>query len=307
MRNGVFATILSLSTIACGQVLGIEDPVAVVDANGPPDGQPMLGHDSADPACDVSKPFDAPIEVDGVNSTNNEWSAAPSADGLSIFVGSDRPGAGNNVWSTTRSTTGDPFAPASELTVVNMMQSNTFATSLSRDGRTLFLQSDRTGNYEIYTATRDTIATTFEMPAVVSNVNTAANDGDARILPDGSAMYLASDVGGDSDLYRAPLTGGGQFGRPDPIGELNTAANEWSPAITVDELTLFFARSEDIYVARRTTSADGFGEAIAVAELNTPAIDRPAAVSADGCTLWIVTNGQAGTGGMDVFTASRPR
>ncbi|TMQ21581.1 MAG: hypothetical protein E6J90_13965 [Deltaproteobacteria bacterium] len=78
-----------------------------------------------------------------------------------------------------------------------------------------------------------------------------------QVSPDGSSLYFASARSGVLDLYRASRGAGGVFGTPQPIGELNTPAIEADPVLTSDELIIYFTRSDNIYVSRRTTKLDG--------------------------------------------------
>jgi hypothetical protein len=70
--------------------------------------------------------------------------------------------------------------------------------------------------------------------------------------------------------------------------------------VAPDELTLFFASNRradpnrtdtDIWMARRSSVADGFDAPMQLDQLNTENADVPTWVSADGCVLYI-TSGQ---------------
>lgn len=285
---------------ACGNVSN--QPADARAADAPPDM-------SQQAACDPSKPFGPPVEVTSVDTIYNEWTVVPSGDGLSIFLGTDRPGGGNNVYIATRATAHGPFDAAAALPQLNTVNGNTFPSSISKDGLSLYLYSDRGGTpdiYGIYIATRPSLAADFGAPARVANVNDATGNAEAFISADGHTLYFSSGRSGGGDLYRSTLGSNGQFGTPTAIGELNTAGVEDTPVVTSDELTIFFTRDNDIWTAHRTSVADGFGTPTKMTDFDTPTIDRPAALSADGCVLYLVSNGRSGTGGIDVYIATRP-
>jgi hypothetical protein len=78
---------------------------------------------------------------------------------------------------------------------------------------------------------------------------------------------------------------------------------------TSDELTLFFSSdrpggsgNHDIWMARRTSVANGFDAPVNQQTVNTTDIEFPSWVSADGCVLYL-TRGPASTS--DLFVATR--
>jgi TolB protein len=74
--------------------------------------------------------------------------------------------------------------------------------------------------------------------------NSEANDFDPAFSPDGRWVYFFSNreggLGGD-DIYRVAVDGD-RFGAPEHLGRaVNTAKDEWAPAISPDGKTLLFA------------------------------------------------------------------
>jgi Tol biopolymer transport system component len=95
-------------------------------------------------------------------------------------------------------------------------------------------------------------------------------------------------------MYRTTKSGG-SFSAPNIVSgvDLDSANNDGAPVLTPDELTLYFtsnrmggAADYDIYVATRSTVADGFREAMPLTSLNTTGYDTPSWISADGCVLY---------------------
>jgi hypothetical protein len=101
-----------------------------------------------------------------------------------------------------------------------------------------------------------------------------ADDGDAANAASGEAAGAgvgASGAGGSASAGGGPSSTGagaggpgcdrGQpFGPPVRLTELSTDDDEVFPRLTPDELTIVFARNEQLYLATRATASDPFGE-----------------------------------------------
>ena len=68
-----------------------------------------------------------------------------SADGLTLFFNSDRPGGSGSydLWVTTRRTTSDPWGPPANLGPIVNSPAVEWCASISADGSTLYFCSDR--------------------------------------------------------------------------------------------------------------------------------------------------------------------
>ena len=93
--------------------------------------------------------------VTELKSENNEAGVAFSADGLTVFFGSDRPsGLGqSDVWTARRPALQAAFGQATPVAELNSASEDRPAW-LSPDGCRLYLTSDRAGSNDIYVATR---------------------------------------------------------------------------------------------------------------------------------------------------------
>jgi hypothetical protein len=93
---------------------------------------------------DVALDFDAPVPIEGVNTSADEESGVLSADQLTLVFDSSRSGGlgGSDLWSATRSSTSSPFEPAINLSGLNSTshERNVF---VSDDGEEIFFSSDR--------------------------------------------------------------------------------------------------------------------------------------------------------------------
>ncbi|HVV48432.1 MAG TPA: hypothetical protein VHO06_02130, partial [Polyangia bacterium] len=172
--------------------------------------------------------------------------------------------------------------------------------------------------YRIVAATRNGVTGGFAPPAEVAGLASGAGDVSPWLAAGGAQIYFGSaragGLGGD-DLYVADLTAAGAGDAAD-LTAVNSAADDASPVLSRDGLTLYFASkradpaargNDDIWIARRPAASAAFGPPAAVAELNSAAADGPRWLSPDGCTLYFTSDRSGGQGGYDLYTATRGR
>jgi WD40-like Beta Propeller Repeat len=95
---------------------------------------------------------------------------------------------------------------------------------------------------------------------------------------------------------------------------LNSAAEESAPALSDDQLSLYFNRNpnlpedndEDLYVSRRDTRRGAWDVPVPLETINTATFnERNAALSRDGLLLFFSSNRPGGFGGLDLFMSGR--
>jgi hypothetical protein len=189
-----------------------------------------------------------------------------------------------------------------------------YAPAFTSDGLTLFFAAYQNNSEEMYWAPRTAGSLLFE-PATAVNLNTAFNEGTPHLSADGQTLYFSSNrtpAVGARDLWWATRTTGAgfTFAAPQLLAGTNTANNELLPALTPDELTLYFASDRpgaggtDIWVAERSDRALNFGAPVALAALNTAFEETSPHLSRDGRTLYFCsTRG----GNLDIYAATRER
>ncbi|RSK41276.1 hypothetical protein EI293_16835 [Hymenobacter perfusus] len=150
-------------------------------------------------------------------------------------------------------------------------------------------------------------------PASISAaINTSYNEGAGSISGDGKTLVFAScdrpSSVGNCDLYISRRTGN-VWSKPQNLGR-NVNSPEWDsqPTLSADGRTLYFTSTrrggkgqEDIYVT--TLNADGnWAPARNLgAPVNTSGKDMAPFIHASGTTLYYVTDGLVGMGGLDVY------
>lgn len=284
--------------VACGQVRAPEGG-RDADVDGAiPDAPP----DAPARACSFDGVFGPPTLLPATVNTGVEFSATLTSDQLSIIF---RRGSPGDLFVATRADLAQDFGTATALSELNTSDALEGSPSITADGLTIVLVSDRPGGLgarDIYASTRSSTSTVFATPSLVANVNTTFSENGVFISPDGNSLYMAvtSAVSADEDLFVSDKVGG-QFEAPRAIGELNTVNRERDPVVSADGLTIYFSRCDSgdvglgtcqIMRAHRAATTDAFGPPVAVTELNTDGVaDFPVWLSPDHCDLYILTAG----------------
>lgn len=283
---------------ACGQGSGSETvDAAAADATGPG----SIDAPAA-PRCDPQKPFGAPVPVNELNTPADDEAAYLSADELVVYLSSTRANTlGDfNIFVATRPVRTAPWGSVVPVTGVNTADGDQRRPMVTADGLTMFATIGAAPDREVAIAMRSTAGTAFSSLVAAPAINSSSEDWTGTILPDQSALWLTSNRSGNYELYRATYASG-QFGSPAVVGGANVndaAAEDSAPVVTPDELTLFFGSARagglgtqnstiDIWTARRSKTAEGFGAPENLTVVNTVDDDVPSWISADGCVLYV--------------------
>jgi Tol biopolymer transport system component len=187
-----------------------------------------------------------------VNSSGLDHCARISADGLSLYLSSWRPGGYGqmDIWVTTRETTEDDWGTPVNLGPTVNSSSEDWGQSISTDGLTLFFESNRpggSGGWDIYVTTRATKDDDWSAPVNLGpTVNSAARDGGPYISADGLELFFFSDRPGgygNWDLWVTTReTTNDPWSAPVNLGPtVNSLAFESVPSISADGRELYFS------------------------------------------------------------------
>lgn len=260
-------------------------------------GAPSWGEDATAPVnggqeCDPGKPFGAPALL--FDPALRSATPRLSADELTIYFTSDGVGTSTDLFRATRPSRSAAFGAPAVMTAQSS-PSNDNDPTVSFDHLTLFFHSGRSGNNELYSATRPSTADDFGAPSLVAGVNDPA-------VADAHPYYRS---GGGGELYFVSLRGsatyrvhvakksGAGFAMPGAIDELSGAWNDWQPMVTEDGRTMVFASDRpggpggyDLWIAGRPDDASPWGEPAPIAELGSVAGEFAGWISADRCRLY---------------------
>ena len=143
-------------------------------------------------------------------------------------------------------------------------------------------------------------------------INSSYNEGAGSISGDGKTLVFAScdrpKAIGNCDLYISRRTGN-NWSPPVNLGT-NVNSTEWDsqPSLSADGRTLYFTSTrrggqgqEDIYVTTLQPDGNWSGAKNLGTPVNTAGKDMAPFIHASGTTLYYVTDGLVGMGGLDVF------
>ena len=266
-----------------------------------------------------------PTNLTGVNTAYVEGSPSLSADALTLYFSSNRPGGQGSLdlWQATRADVSSPFGGAVNLGATLNGSSTDTHPWISTDGLSLLFASSRAGgqgNYDLWTATRAAVGDAFGAPLNLGpTVNTSYRESRPCLSADGLDLYFTTNRPGgqgDYDLWVASRGAvGDPFGAPANLGPgVNTPYREGGAGISADGLTLYLnsdqpggVGGEDLYVADRPTLGDSFAGATNLGVvINSTARDNAAAISADGTLLVFMSIRPGGAGDEDLWMTPVP-
>jgi hypothetical protein len=189
-----------------------------------------------------------------VNSEQEDAIASMSADGLTLYFQSTRPGGfgRNYIYMTTRASRSAPWGPAVNMGSTLNSSPDAGEPWISADGLELYFASYQSGGYggkDIWIARRATENDPWGVPVNLGPVvNSAYGEGKPCLSPDGLLLFF-EDYGsprpggyGDSDFWmtrRASLSDPWQT--PVNLGpKVNGPGLEFLPRVSPDGRTLYF-------------------------------------------------------------------
>jgi Tol biopolymer transport system component len=203
----------------------------------------------------------APAPVPELNSADTETSPGISADGLTIWLESNRPGGKGayDVWMSTR-----PNRNSAWTTPVNVPELSSTDDDMAHPtmySPLLILVATRSlapPEWDLLWATRPDQASPFGTPTPITELNSSSSDVDPYLSADGLEFFFNSNRVPDNgeDLYYATRTStAGKFSEPRPITELNGTSKERDPWLSPDLRYITFSSNRSgtylIYQASR--------------------------------------------------------
>jgi Tol biopolymer transport system component len=183
----------------------------------------------------ASDPWGEPANLGPtVNTSGPEWAPSISADGLSLYFNSPRPGGYGGIWGdiwvTTRATKEDAWTrPVNLGSTVNTSYLD-ITPEISADGLELFFTSNRpggSGNQDMWVSKRGTKDDPWGTPVNLGPiVNSSANDHDASISADGRMLFFG-------DYQTGPFRPGGHGAGDMWFMMRPTISDPWSKPINL--------------------------------------------------------------------------
>ena len=266
-----------------------------------------------------------------INSPFNDFGAAISKDGLSLYFNSDRPGGfgGQDIWISQRPAESDAWGPPMNLGAVINTSAAESVPSLSRDGHFLFFTSTSSGGLgdrDIWVSWRDHTHDDFgwEQPFNLGPaVNSAFFDAGGSLLENDESgealLFFTSNrpgLGGAGtfDIYVSQVAPNGLFLPATLVPELSSPASDQRPSVRFDGLEVFFysnrvgSLGNDLWVSSRKTVFDPWSTPVNVGStVNSASDDQQPQIAANRRTLFFASNRPGGVGGLDLYVTRRTR
>jgi hypothetical protein len=213
------------------------------------------------------------------------------------------------IYTSTRASITAAWAPPTMGSLdINPVSSN-YTPAISSNGlQFVFVVSGSS----IYFTKRSAPSGPFATPATqLAQLNTGPSNVTPAWSYDGTGLYYATNPStGTFDLAHATYDPGSNTWTNDgTIPGLNSGADELSPVVTRDELTIYWSSTRtdlgthgdaDIFRATRTTKTGAWSNIEQVPELDTNVWDAVTSISPDGCRIYL----ENGTGtSRDLYVA----
>ncbi len=259
-----------------------------------------------------------------INSSCADFYPVVSPDGCTIYFSSDRLGCygGFDIYVATRESKDDEWGPIVHLIWPVNTPNYEMPSSISADGLSLYLYSNRAGGkggFDLWVTTRETTSSPWGTPVNLgATLNRSSNQINPVISSDGLSLYYSSNqtsqggFGGYDLWVTTRETTSSSWGTPVNLGEVvNSPVGDYHPSISTDGLALFFASNRtggygtvDIYVTTKASISDPWGTPVNLGpKINTPSEDDAPWISVDGSTLYFTSTGHGGYGSSDIFEA----
>lgn len=200
--------------------------------------------------------WSTPVRDDELSSPQSDSKVSFTADGLTAYLNSGRPGGsggGTDVWRATRTSADYAFViDQVALGAVNT-SGDQWDPHISADGTRLYLAPGGTGNPQtIEVASRTTPTADFGPAQVIVELDSGEVDNDPTLSGDERVIVFASNRGGNRDLwYAVRATPQDAFGAPQRVPDINTATEDGAH-LSFDGCRLYFASDRsgnaDLYV-----------------------------------------------------------
>jgi len=263
-----------------------------------------------------------------INSAYSDALDCFSADGLEMYINSDRSGYWD-LWVATRETIDDDWGTPTNLGLtVTASQTDDCCAFISFDGLELYFNSINRpgghGGWDTWVSTRETKTADWGIPLNLGQpVNSSASDLAPHISADGLVLYFSSrrtgGFGSDDIWVSRRTTKNDPWGEPINLGSIvNSSASENYPFLSADGLLLFFSEEPgapirpggygniDMWVTRRASISDPWEIPVNLGPIvNTTSLDCAARTSLDGSILYFCSARTGGFGGYcgDIYQA----
>lgn len=271
--------------------------------------------DAGPPRCDSRVPFGTPAVVKGF-ATMPVLSGRLNPDETQVYFSALNSCAGEeciDLFVAGRDNRDASFSSGSLIPKINCGQASEYFPSISADSLRIYFESSRMRTPDadggcgidvarIWSAKRDKVDDSFGSVQVDDKFDVpGALDTSPYLHPSGATLYFVStgrpQGPGNQDIWLARIKNG-LVDTIEVVDNVSTGEAETAPVISLDELTIYFARDpaggaeRKIWVAHRPTPLAKFDAPAPLDELNTRSDQIPSWISPDNCRLYYATNSE---------------
>jgi hypothetical protein len=270
-----------------------------------------------------------------INTEYNEQFPTISADGLSLYFSSDRPGGfgGADIYVSHRATVTSPWAKPQNLGPKINSSSDDHSQNFSPDGHWMWFASERLGGcgdkaerrakLDIWVSYRKDVKddNAWEAPVNLGcSFNSSAGDSCPFYFEDQSSgakvLYLVSSRPGGPgkwNVYAGTQQKDGTFGPPVLVKEVSSTQYDFHFAPRLDGLEAFMwsvrvggLGDGDLWVSTRTSIREAWSTPVNLGPtLNTEFDEQMPSLSTDDTELFFPSNRPGGRGGYDLYISRR--
>jgi Tol biopolymer transport system component len=147
------------------------------------------------------------VNVTELNSAEDDTPRPPAMNDTVMPLASRRSMEGYRTYLATRASSGDPFGEPMLIEELTVAGRSTVDGFLTEDGLMLFYSSAAEEDRgDLYYATRESDDEPFGPPTAIFDLNTAADERDPWLSPDGTTLYFATNREGTHDIFVASVT-----------------------------------------------------------------------------------------------------
>jgi Tol biopolymer transport system component len=183
---------------------------------------------------------------------------------------------------------------------------------LSPDELTIYFLSTRSGNNDIFTASRASRTDAFGTPQPMTSLNTASAEGWPTVTADGLTLFFESNVSGRYQTYVATRTTlVAQFAAPALVANVNIAGSDTGQAAVLPNQSALYLVNNgtgagNLYRAGLNTTGQ-FGTPVEVSTINTPSDEFAPTPTSDELVLYFGSSrlDPPAKGAMDIWMTRR--
>jgi Tol biopolymer transport system component len=256
----------------------------------------------------TSPTFGPPDLLSTVNlpaSADHEITPFLASNELDLYFSSDRNGTDYDNYVASRATPTDPFGTPTAVTEL-ASPADEMGVTLSRDRLTAYFVTSREGQFDMWRATRPSTDQPFGNLASLSAISSPATEYNPILSYDERELWFAAkdragNVGG-TDIWRATrATLDDEFGQPEPVLELDTAAEQASPSLIATGRVIVFTNGPssnfDLWYATRASTDVPFDPPQPIPGINSSRTEYTPFLRPDGCELFFTSSA---TGSEDI-------